>query len=283
MQADQPSPSIRSGRATRVRVERSFRNVLRRFVVLAAGLMLVLPAIASAQQRRVVQMRPVEPTPTETVTVDDDPFDRSGFYVGLGGSYQFNPFNSKIESLIEDALDDEIGPGANVKADLGDSGGVNATVGYRAFSFLALEIEYEWIDQYKIKGSTDTPIPVSGDLYSIEGHTLTANTKWIIPFWRIQPYLLIGGGIAISDVNRGSLYDNAAIAAVLDSAGIDVQGGTHTNAAARAGLGLDLYITEHIVVNGEASTVLTTLKEPDLGDIEDLNYISFSAGMQYRF
>ena len=268
MQASRASQWNRSEHAARALVERSFRNALRRFVVLAAGLMLVLPALALADQPA---------TPMQ----DDDPFDRPGFYVGLGGSYQFNPFNNRIENLIENALEDE--GATNVNAKLGDSGGLNATVGYRAASFFAIEIEYEWIDRYKIEGSTNTPVAISGDLYSIEGHTLTANTKWIIPFWRIQPYLLLGGGVSVADVKKGSLYDNPLIAQVLDDAGITVQGGTHTNAAARAGLGLDLYITEHLVVNGQASTVLTTLKKPDLGDIEDLNYISFSAGMQYRF
>ena len=60
-------------------------------------------------------------------------------------------------------------------------------------------------------------------------------------------------------------------------------GGTHVKPAARAGLGLDLYITEHIVVNAQASVLVTTLKEPDIGDVDDLNYMSIAGGLQYRF
>jgi opacity protein-like surface antigen len=177
-----------------------------------------------------------------------------------------------------------VNPASNPNFDLDESFGANALLGYRIWSWFALELQYEWVDEYDIKGSAEffiPPsglIPLSGKLYSIEGHTLTANTKWIIPFWRIQPYLLLGGGVAMSDVSKGSLADD--FTTVL---GADIDDGTHLKPAARAGLGLDLYITKHIVVNAQASAVLTTLKNPDIGDIDDLNYMSFAAGLQYRF
>lgn len=245
---------------TRHHVQRSFRNVFRRFVVLGAGLLIVaLPGSALAQD----------------TAEDDDPFDRPGFYMGLGGSYQMNFFESQIEDELQDATV------SDAQVDIDDSGGINATVGYRAASFFAIELEYEWIDEYDIKAGSNT-VGVSGGLYSIEGHTLTANTKWIIPFWRIQPYLLLGGGLAVSDVDRGNLYDGP-LGPILEAQGVDVDDGNHTNAAGRAGLGLDLYITESLLVNAEAGVVVTTLKEPDLDDIDDLNYMSFAAGLQYRF
>lgn len=182
---------------------------------------------------------------------DPGPFDRPGFYMGAGDTYQRNPFNSRIEDAIQDAL-----PGANSSVDLDDSFGINGLLDYRVRSFLALELQYEWVDKYDFKGTIDVPVPVSGNLYSIEGHTLTASTKWIIPFWRIQPYFLLGGGVAISDVSRGNL------ATALTALGRDVGEGTHAKPAARTGLGLDLYITEHIALNAQASAVITTLKEP---------------------
>lgn len=245
--------------AARARVQRSFRNVLRHFVVLAAGLLMLAPAAFGEE-------------------ADDDPFDRPGFYVGVGGSYQFNVFQDDIEDVLQDELEGSFLEGADFSID--DSGGINARVGYRAASFFAIELEYEWIDKYDIEGSLAGE---SGNLYGIEGHTLTANTKWFIPFWRIQPYLLLGGGVAIAEVDRGNLYDIQIVADELRAQGIDIKSGTKTNAAARAGLGLDLYITKHIVATTEATVVLTTLKEPDVGDVDDLNYMSFSAGLQYRF
>lgn len=208
--------------------------------------------------------------------LEKDPYDRPGFYVGVGGSYQFNAFASEIEDVIQDEVDDAL-PGANSSFELDESGGINALVGYRIWSWFAIELQYEWIDAYDIKGSTDVLIPISGTLYSIEGHTLTANTKWILPFWRIQPYFLLGGGVAISDVSSGNL------AAVFAALGGDIRSGTHIKPAARVGLGLDFYLTRQIVVNTQASAVLTTLKSPDIGDVDDLNYMSVIASLQYRF
>lgn len=236
-------------------------------VVRIAGLGLlmiaVLPGLASAESRRIVG--------------DPDPFDRPGLYVGVGGTYQYNVFQNDIEGVINDELDDALGSAANADTELGDSQGFNALVGYRVASWFAVELQYEWVDEYDIKTSIDLPFPQSGTIYHIEGHALTANTKWIIPFWRIQPYFLLGGGVAFADVGRGDLAD------ALVALGGDIDDGLNVNPAARVGLGLDLYITQHILLNAQASGVLTTLKEPDIGDVDDLNYMSFAAGLQYRF
>jgi len=240
-------------------IQRLARKLLGGAVISWVGLLLMLPGIALAEKES-----------------DPDPFDRPGFYIGGGATYQLNAFASRIEDVIEDELKD-VNPASNPDFDLDESFGANALLGYRIWSWFALELQYEWVDEYDIKGSVDFLIPLSGKLYSIEGHTLTANTKWIIPFWRIQPYLLLGGGVAMSDVSKGSLAD------AFTSLGADIDDGTHIKPAARAGLGLDLYITEHIVINAQASAVLTTLKNPDIGDIDDLNYMSFAAGLQYRF
>lgn len=251
---------IDNGRERRRRV----LGILRTAAMLVVSLILMLPEAARAEKNS-----------------DPDPFDRPGFYVGAGGTYQFNAFSSRIEDVIDAAVNDAVPGGANANFKLDESGGFNALLGYRVRSWFAVELQYEWIDEYDIEGSFDigflTPGTVSGTLYSIEGHALTLNTKWIIPFWRVQPYLLIGGGMAISEVNRGDL------AAILIALGGDIDDGTNIKPAARAGLGLDLYITQHIVLNAQVSAVVTTLKSPDLGDVDDLNYVSFAAGLQYRF
>ncbi len=238
---------------------RYFPDRVRELSMLAAACLFVLPHVAVAEE-----------------TPDADSFSRPGFYLGGGGSYQYNVFDSRIEDVIQDAVDDALS-GANARFDLGDSAGLNVLLGYRICSWLALELQYEWIGEYEIKGSTDTPVPATGKLYSIEGHTLTANTKWIIPFWRVQPYFLLGGGVAVSEVDSGELV------AALNALGGDVDDGMSAKPAARAGLGLDLYITRHLVLNAQASAVLTTLKNPDIGDVDDLNYMTFAAGLQYRY
>ncbi|MAG32002.1 MAG: hypothetical protein CL908_14055 [Deltaproteobacteria bacterium] len=244
--------------ASRTKGRRS-KIAFRAMTILATALQFARPGMAAAES-----------------SAEPDPFDRPGFYAGIGGSYQYNVFSSRIEDVIEDEVDDAL-PGANANFDLDDSGGFNALVGYRLVSWFALELQYEWVNEYDIEGSTDTPAPVSGSLYGIEGHTLTANTKWIIPFWRVQPYFLLGGGMALSRVDKGDL------ASALNALGGEIDDGTHAKPAARTGFGLDLYLTRHIVINAQTSAVLTTLKEPDIGDVDDLNYMTFAAGLQYRF
>ena len=210
--------------------------------------------------------------------VDDDPFDRPGFYAGVSGVYTYNFFDKQIENFLEDKL------GQQGSVDIGNSGGVSARVGYRAASWFAAELQYEWIAPYDVDVSGDLGpggSTISGRLYDIEGHTLTVNTKWIIPFWRMQPYLLLGAGYSLYDVGRGPL------AAPIETADVDIQieGGKQNAFAGRAGLGLDLYLTDKIVLMTEAMAMVTTknFETPSQGAIDDLYYLAFSAGLQYRF
>ena len=210
--------------------------------------------------------------------VDDDPFDRPGFYAGVSGVYTYNFFDKQIENFLEDEL------GQQGSVDIGNSGGVSARVGYRAASWFAAELQYEWIAPYDVDVSGDLGpggSTISGRLYDIEGHTVTVNTKWIIPFWRMQPYLLLGAGYSLYDVGRGPL------AAPIETADVDIQieGGKQNAFAGRAGLGLDLYLTDKIVLMTEATAMVTTknFETPNQGAIDDLYYLAFSAGLQYRF
>lgn len=207
-----------------------------------------------------------------------DPFDRPGPYVTLAGSYAYNFFDQPIEDFLED----ELGEQGNV--DIGDSGGINARIGYRAASWFAAELAYEWIDRYDVEiGGNFGPggSALSGRLYDIEGHTLTLNTRWIAPIWRIQPYLLLGAGVSIYDVDRGPVAD--ALEALDDD--IEIDHGRRAAFAGRVGLGLDLHLTEHVVLQTEATALITAqdFETPDEGAIDDLYYLSISAGLQYRF
>jgi len=226
--------------------------LIRTFVSFAVGLLiLAMPLVAVAS---------------------GDAYDRSGPYVSLFGLYQNNFFEDKIDDLLQDAA-------SPVAASLSieDSGGLGVVVGYRLASFFAVEVQYDWVDEYSIEGSVAGS--ATADIFSLSGHTLTGNTKFILPFWRIQPYFLVGVGFASSEVDRGPL---APAIELLDPE-IDIDGGNQFSLAGRAGLGLDFYLTKNLVVNAQGQVVLTTLKEPGLGEVDDFNYVGFTAGMQYRF
>jgi len=209
---------------------------------------------------------------------DPDPFDRPGFYVGIAGVYAFNP----VDGAIEDYLEDELGEQGNV--DIDESGGLSARVGYRAASWFAAELQYEWISRFDVDVSGDLGpggSAIGGKLYDIEGHSLTFNTRWIVPFWRIQPYLLIGAGYSFYDVGRGPIA--GPLEAEDDD--IEIEGGNQGAFAGRAGVGIDFYLTQRLVLMTEATALVTVdgFETPDEGAIDDLYYVGISAGLQYRF
>ena len=183
-----------------------------------------------------------------------DDFDRPGAYIGVNGVYAISLFQDDINELA--GLDDHF--------DLGDSPGVNARLGYRVFSWFAVEAEYEWVQSMDLK-------VLDVDLGDFKPNTVTANLKFILPVWRIQPYLLMGGGVAIWDIES------------------PIQNQSSTGFAGRVGLGIDTYLTKHWVFNLEATGVLNTNDiDPskisnDITDISHLYYFSMSAGITYRF
>lgn len=209
---------------------------------------------------------------------DHDPFDRPGPYVTVAGSYTYNFFDQQIEDYLEDEL------GEQGSVDIDDSGGLNARLGYRAASWFAAELAYEWIDRYDVEVGGDLGPgggALSGRLYDIEGHTLTANGRLIVPFWRIQPYLLLGAGLSVYDVDRGPVA--GPLEAQDDD--IEIESGRSAAFAGRVGLGLDLYLTSNIVLQAEGTALYTTqdFETPDEGAIDDLYYLAISAGLQFRF
>lgn len=86
----------------------------------------------------------VFPARAEADDESADPFDRPGPYVTLAGSYAYNFFDQEIEDYLEDELDEQ------GSVDIEDSGGINARIGYRAASWFAAELDYEWIDRYDV-------------------------------------------------------------------------------------------------------------------------------------
>jgi hypothetical protein len=101
-------------------------------------------------------------------------------------------------------------------------------------------------------------------------HSLLANLKFILPIKRFQPYIAIGGGAQHGEVaGRGVL------------AGPKVSG---WDPVIRLALGLDLYLTEHWLLNSELAP---SVRLTDWGDIPseltDNVTLTLSFGAQYRF
>lgn len=183
----------------------------------------------------------------------DPEFARSGPYVGVGGTYAFN----LLESSFDDVFGDEV--------DVDDTWGGNARVGYRAFSWLAAEVEYEYLDNFEVSAD-------SIHLADLRAQTITANVRFIVPIQRFQPYLRLGAGATLF-----TLSDN-------DVPGLEVD---HSSFAGRIGVGFDVYATRNIVLGLGADVVLTDaeVKDPVFsGDTSSsLSYVAVQLGFDYRF
>jgi opacity protein-like surface antigen len=200
------------------------------WLIWAALLALLAPGFASAQD-----------------------YDRFGPYIGAGGSF--------VTAIWEDDLEDELG----VSVDVDDAWGANARLGLRLLSFLAVEAQYEWLDDYGVE--------VAGiDIAKLESHALTGNLKLFLPIWRVQPYLLAGVGFADIDLE--------------DKIGFGLSG-SETNLAFRGGLGFDVYVTEHIALYAEGSVLLVD-QDIDTGiagvdKVEPLIFTGAQLGLMFRF
>lgn len=118
--------------------------------------------------------------------------------------------------------------------------GASARLGYRFIPLIAAEAEVDWYDDFDT-GSVNV--------------TATANAKVYPEAWtgRVQFYLLGGVGVATLDVDK-----------------------EYTDFLGKAGGGLDIYLTEHIVANIEMSYALPA------GDLEGYQYAPIKWGLQFR-
>ncbi|MEE8549631.1 MAG: porin family protein [Gemmatimonadota bacterium] len=175
---------------------------------------------------------------------------RDGFYAGagvLGGSY------TKIDDELEDAL---AALGYVASIDTETAVGFELYGGYRFHPNFAIEAEFEMLPK------ADIDLSGFGTFAELETWTLTGNMKAFALTGRIQPYALVGIGVMHVEVD--------------DTVGLGISE-TEAGFAARFGGGLDFYITENIAVSVGVDYLLPT------GDVEDLDYVSFGGGIQYRF
>jgi opacity protein-like surface antigen len=175
---------------------------------------------------------------------------RPGFYIGagvLGGSY------TALEDEVEDALR---ALGYQWSVDTDPTVGFEIYGGYRLHPNFAIEGEFEMLPE------ADIDVGGAGTVAELETWTFTGNAKAFLLTGRTQPYALIGLGVMGAEIE--------------DAVGLGVSE-SDSDFTMRFGGGLDFCITENIVVNASVDYVLPT------GDVEDLDYVSFGGGIQYRF
>lgn len=184
-------------------------------------------------------------------------YNRHGFYVAAGVAY--------ASDLYEDEIEDALNTGFDVNID--DTFGIDARVGARFAHFLALEIQYEWLDEYQIE------IANAGGQAKVDTQTATANLKIYLPIQRFQPYVL--GGIGFQRYEIRNNFFNGTVRLQQDDYEL----------AGRLGVGFDLYLTEQLAFYAEGSAVLSEaeIRVPLLANVDNLFYAGFQGGLLWRF
>ena len=138
----------------------------------------------------------------------------------------------------------------------GDSGFAQLRAGYHFLRFAALELQLEYTPKFSGKSDFEGVDAATWATWlNVKGYPTAPWTG------RFQPYALVGAAWmwarATGSAINGSVEDGGF--------------------AARFGGGIDLYITDHIVVTAESAWVLPT------GDLDGLNQVQIGGALQYRF
>ncbi len=169
--------------------------------------------------------------------------------MGVSGSYAMD---MAAEDELEDMLDDI---GIVNDLDVRDSFGLQGRLGWRFIPHFAAEVQVEYLFGFDVKN-------LGQKLGEFEMLTATLNAKLPLTTRDVQPFVLVGMGALFAHIDG--------------TAGAGVSGGDW-GPALRGGAGLDLYMTEHVVVSVDATYVRP------FEHVRNLDYLSVGFGVQYRF
>ena len=185
-------------------------------------------------------------------------YGRSGWYVGAGGGVAWDFLSDFIATNTGGLVTESVG------------GSANARVGYRVWSWFAVEAMYE--GAYGVN-----PEILGIQAADFNTHSVLANLKFILPIWRVHPYFALGAGAQYGDFD--GFLNHPVVGPILD-----LLDRSRWDPVLRFGLGVDGYITENWLVNVELAPGIRFKDWGDLGGTSTDNItLTLSAGVQYRF
>ena len=187
------------------------------------------------------QRKPEEPEKT---------WGNKGFYGIIGGTYAAEDLsNVKNDIKHQQGFTDQ-------SIDFSNSGGFNLRAGYRWYTHLATELEYEWVDKFKLGHTTEANAKLQ-DIWH-----LTANAKAFLSTGRFEPYLMLGLGY----YRVGSTSEQHVRVSLPGTGNFGMKGGG----------GIEFFIMEHLAVDTE---ITYNFGEDSLAD---LRYTSFAFNLMYQ-
>lgn len=187
---------------------------------------------------------------------DDDEDDLIGIYVGLAGIYGTRP-------LVEDELEGQInairGPLSEVRIEADAGLGVHLRVGYRVHSHVAVELDTTWRPEadgdVKIRSGTGPTEDAE-----VGSWMAAANAKGYLFLGRVQPYVLVGAGGLIVDVDAPD-FSRQESSFAMNFAG-----------------GADCFVTDHLAINAELRWM-----HPVGNRLDNFDEFSLLWGLQFHF
>jgi opacity protein-like surface antigen len=180
----------------------------------------------------------------------------TGFYVGLAGVYGNRPF---VEDEIEGEINAITGPLSEVWAEADAGLGVHLRVGYRVHPQVAVELDTTWRPESDVKVRWGAGPGTKGKA-EVESWMAAANAKGYLFLGRIQPYVLVGAGGLIVEV-EGPGLSNQDSSFAMNFAG-----------------GADFFVTDHFSINAELRWML-----PVGNRLDRFDEFSLLWGVQYHF
>ncbi len=139
--------------------------------------------------------------------------------------------------------------------DIDEAFGFDAWGGYRIVPLVAAEVQLEYLNGFD---TTIFGLDIDGQAVAFTGNAKLFPLAEVSD--RVEPFLYAGIGVGWFEFDVGPFGTT-----------------DESDFIARFGGGIDLYVTENVAFQVSSSYVLTT------GDLDDLDYVSLVAGVQYRF
>jgi Outer membrane protein beta-barrel domain len=177
-----------------------------------------------------------------------DAYNHPGPYVGLGAAGGLSDFGGALRGT-------------------GDSVGFNFRAGYRFNDYIAIEGLYEYMDEFgkTVRGPLDTKATTH---LTTNGFSLMDKLLLPIPgMTQLQPYL--SGGIGFLNVDGTQTFTSPGLRVKSDTSRIGFAG--------RVDGGIDYFVTPTLSTFLDAGYVIPT------DEVDNLHYISVSAGLRYNF
>ena len=148
--------------------------------------------------------------------------------------------------------------------------GFGVRAGWRVHPLLALEAQYEWVNDINIRVRNRT-------CAEIGMQSVTGNAKLFLPFEAVHPYALAGVGAVFHDVQVNDTTFPRRATCTTDPS--FTNRGQSSEFTGRVGAGFDLYLHRNVLLNLEYTVLLN--EEETLSSLVPM--MSIGAGLQFRF